>query len=297
MNDLPHILVVDDESINLAVIEEYLDEIECRSSFANDGQEAWELLEANPTDFDVIVLDRMMPRMTGMELLEKIIEHPVLKHCPVIMQTAMAAKNEVMEGIEAGSYYYLTKPFEGEMLISIVKAAINDRNQYMQLQSELDQSTRPLKKMRQAEFVFKNLQEARDLALFIANACPDAQKVVMGLSEILINAIEHGNLGISYDEKTLLVDDGRWEHEVENRLRQDVYKNKEALLTFSRDESGCHVVVRDEGEGFAWDQYLTISPERATHNHGRGIAMAVMLGLSKVEYRGCGNEVYLYIEG
>lgn len=297
MNNLPHILVVDDESINLSVIEEYLEEIECRSSFANDGQEAWELLEANPTDFDVIVLDRMMPRMTGMELLEKINENPILRHCPVIMQTAMAAKKEVMEGIEAGSYYYLTKPFEGEMLISIVKAAINDRNQYKELQSELDQSTRPLKKMFRAEFGFKSLQEARDLALFIANACFDAQKVVMGLSEILINAIEHGNLGISYDEKTVLVDDGRWEQEVENRLQQDNYRNKQALLIFNRDESGCHIVVKDQGQGFEWDNYLTISPERATHNHGRGIAMAVMLGFSKVEYRGCGNEVYLFLEG
>ncbi len=297
MNNLPHILVVDDEPINLSVIEEYLEEIECRASFANDGQEAWELLEANPTDFDVIVLDRMMPRMTGMELLEKINENPILRHCPVIMQTAMAAKKEVMEGIEAGSYYYLTKPFEGEMLISIVKAAINDRNQFKRLQSELEQSTRPLKKMYKAEFGFKSLQEARDLALFIANACLDAQKVVMGLSEILINAIEHGNLGIGYDEKTVLVDNGCWEQEVENRLQQDNYRNKQALLIFTRDESGCHIVVKDQGQGFEWDNYLKISPERATHNHGRGIAMAVMLGFSKVEYRGCGNEVYLFIEG
>ena len=295
MSDLPHILVVDDEPINLVVIKEFLSVISCRMTLADDGQEALDILEANPEDFDLILLDRMMPKLNGMEVLEKMSHHPILQHCPVILQTAMAAKKEIIEGINAGAFYYLTKPFEGDMLVSIVRAAIADRQQSKFLQSEIEKSTRPLKCLRQAEIAFQTLQDARDLALFIANTCPEPQSLVMGLSEILINAIEHGNLAISYDEKTLLNNEGRWEQEVEARIQQDAYKDKQAIINFSRDKSGCHIVVKDQGDGFNWDDYLTISPERATDNHGRGIALAIMMGFDKVEYRGCGNEVYLFV--
>ncbi len=293
--NLPHILVVDDEPINLAIIKEYLKNIDAKLSFANDGGEAWALLEANPDDFDIILLDRMMPIMTGMEVLDKISNHPTLKKCPVIMQTAMASNSEISEGISAGAYYYLTKPFEADMLRSIVNAAISDQKNNQLLQVELDSISRPIAKMYQAEFGFKTLQEARDLATLIAKVCHDSKKIIMGLSEFLINAVEHGNLEITYNEKTILNNEARWEQEVENRLQNDKYKSREALLKFSHNDLGYHITIKDEGAGFIWDNYLEMSPDRATDNHGRGIALAASLGFDKIEYRGCGNEVYLFI--
>lgn len=293
--DLPHILVVDDEPINLAIVEEYLEGIDARVSFANDGGEAWTILDANPDDFSVILLDRMMPVMTGMEVLEKISAHPVLKKCPVIMQTAMASDNEVSEGIRAGAYYYLTKPFEADVLRAIVNAAIKYQRNNQLLQIELDSIARPIANMRQAEFGFRTLQEARDLATLIASTCQEPKKIIMGLSEILINAIEHGNLEITYDEKTMLNNENRWEQEVENRLQQEEYKDREANLKFSSNELGYHIIIKDQGAGFIWDDYLTVTPERATDNHGRGIALAAGHSFDKIEYLGCGNEVYLFI--
>lgn len=296
MTDLPHILVVDDEPINLAVIEEYLSEIECRVSLANDGQEAIDMLEANPQDFDVILLDRMMPRLNGIQVMERISANPEIKRCPIILQTAMAAKNEIIEGMNAGAFYYLTKPFDGDMLLSIVNAALLEQKNEQTLREDVDKSTRPLKNLRSAEFEFQSLQEVHDLALFIANACPQPERVVMGLSEMLINAIEHGNLKIGYEEKTTLNNEGRWEQEIERRLNLDENKDKFATLSFKKDASGCYIVVKDQGNGFKWQEYMTMSVERATDNHGRGIAMAAMLGFDKVEYRGCGNEVELFVK-
>ncbi len=292
---LSHILVVDDEPLNLILIEEYLEGLDVRLSFAKNGREAWDLLTAEPDGFDVVLLDRMMPKMTGMEVMERMSGHPVLKNCPVIMQTAMASQSEKSAGIKAGAYYYLTKPFDGATLISIVKSALDDLQKYKSLQTELADRTETIRNIRQATFKFGTLQEAHDLALMIAGFCSSSPKILMGLSEILINAVEHGNLEIGYDEKTVLNNEGRWEQEIENRLQQDKYKYKEATLTFSSDETGYHITIRDDGQGFVWGDYLTISPKRVTDNHGRGIAMAVGLGFNKIEYHGCGNEVYLFI--
>ncbi|HBT43645.1 MAG TPA: response regulator receiver protein, partial [Rhodospirillaceae bacterium] len=60
-----------------------------------------------------------MPEMDGMEVLAKIKGDPDLKAIPVIMQTAMDLEAEIVDGIEAGVYYYLTKPYDVDVLVSV----------------------------------------------------------------------------------------------------------------------------------------------------------------------------------
>jgi CheY-like chemotaxis protein len=287
---------VDDEPHNLEIITEYLEDAEYQLSTAENGAIAWQMLESEPQSFDVIVLDRMMPEMDGMEVLARMKEHPELRHCPVILQTARAARDDVLEGMQAGAYYYLTKPFEEDMLFSVVDAAVRERFQYKELQLELEQSTQTLGLMDSASFSFQTLDHARSLASLVANACPEPSRVVVGLSELMINAVEHGNLGISYDDKTLFNEQGSWLEEVEKRLRQEPNKNKFATLEFQRSNDEIKIIVKDQGSGFDWQPYLKMCADRATDNHGRGIAMAGILSFSRVEYQGKGNEVYAFVD-
>lgn len=292
----PHILIVDDEPHNLEIISEYLEEADYQLSTAENGAIAWQMLESEPQSFDVVLLDRMMPEMNGMEVLAKIKEHPVLTHCPVILQTARAAKEDIMEGMQAGAYYYLTKPFEEDMLLSVVDTAIRERLHYKELQQDLEESTKTLSLMNSACFSFQSLDQARSLASLVANACPEPSKVVMGLSELMINAVEHGNLGITYEDKTRFNERGIWIEEVEKRLESEQNKHKFASLEFRRSDRGVSVIVKDQGDGFDWQPYMQMSVERAADNHGRGIAMAGMLSFSRVEYQGNGNEVHAFID-
>lgn len=292
----PHILAVDDEPHNLEIISEYLDDRGYRVSLAENGTIAWDKLEADPHSFDVILLDRMMSGMDGMEVLAKIKQHPVLTHCPVILQTARAAREDILEGMKAGAYYYLTKPFEEEMLFSIVSAAVSERQHYKKLQKDLQEHCESLGLMDSACFSFQNLEQARSLASFIANACPEPSSVVMGLSELLINAIEHGNLGITYEDKTYFNEQGIWLQEVEKRLQQEQNKNKFATVEFLRLEKVIQMVIKDQGNGFDWKPFLEMSIERVADSHGRGIAMAGMLSFSRVEFQGNGSEVHVFID-
>jgi len=295
MNLPPHILVVEDEPLNMEFIKECLQDTDYQLSYAEDGAIALQILEASPGKFDVILLDRMMPNISGMEVLKRIIAHPELRHCPVIFQTACTSNDEIIEGMEAGAHYYLTKPFQEEMLLSIVKTAVNDRINYKQLQQELSQSIRPLQLMYSGDFYFQSLDEGRDLATFIARACPDGSSIVMGLSELLINAIEHGNLGIGYDDKTLFVSEGCWQAEINKRLELPENKDKFAKLSFRRSEKSIEIIIKDKGEGFDWKKYVNVDPARAFDNHGRGIALAAMLGFSQLSYHEGGSKVYATI--
>ncbi|MCB1801962.1 MAG: response regulator [Gammaproteobacteria bacterium] len=292
MNDaIPTILVADDEPFNVEILLEYLEDTGYNIVTANDGQEAWDLLEADADKFDVVILDRMMPRMTGMEVLQKIKQHPLLQSLPVILQTALAAKQEILEGLQAGAYYYLTKPFDEDMLLSVLATAVDDRRRYLKAIEESDVASRTFGLMREACFTFRTLSSARDMATVLANAFPDPRRVVIGLTELLVNAVEHGNLGITYDEKSQLREEERWEQEVEARLADPAYSEREVSVHYSRESDGIHVLIKDQGEGFDWKKYVDMDPARAFDSHGRGIAMSRMISFDDIEYRGCGNEV------
>ncbi len=140
-------------------------------------------------------------------------------------------------------------------------------------------------------FRFQTLEAARYLALMLANACPEPGKVVVGLTELMINAVEHGNLEISYEEKTRLFEMDCWDSEVSRRLSESPYADRQVRVEFARLCDRIQVTITDEGQGFDWRQYLNIDIARVHHKHGRGIAMSRLISFDEVEYRGPGNEV------
>ena len=84
------VLVVDDDPSNREALTWNLKRAGYRALTAEDGQEGWDHLQEDPERFHAVLLDRMMPRMDGMEVLARIKRHPSLKALPVIMQTAVA---------------------------------------------------------------------------------------------------------------------------------------------------------------------------------------------------------------
>lgn len=240
----------------------------------------------------MVLLDRMMPNMDGMQVLEKVRTHADIRHIPIIMQTAAASKEQMLEGIAAGVYYYLTKPYDEETMLAIVSAAIRDYDTFRQMREDIQRFKRKIHLIKESHFRVQTLDDAAYLGTFLAGFFPEPERVITGLSELLINAVEHGNLGISYDEKSDLLHRDKWREEVERRLELPENRNKYAEIHYCREESEIFVSVKDQGSGFDWRRYLEIEPERATHNHGRGIAMARALSFDSMEFQGNGNEVH-----
>ena len=296
--DSPVILVVDDEPLNLDIIEEYLrggDESYIIET-ANNGVEAMEKLEAAPDKYDTVLLDRMMPKMSGMEVLEKMSAHPDLKYIPVILQTAKVSKKDILEGLKAGAYYYLTKPFTREFLHSVVKTAVKDRSFNKALLKSLSVTRSSIKLLKNAHFEFRSLEDIKAVSSLVACSCDEPDKVAMGLSELMINAVEHGNLNIGYDEKSELRKTDQWESEIEKRLALPEYKDVFASIDIANDDNSVTFTIIDQGDGFEWDEFMEFNTSRVMDNHGRGIAMANQLYFSSLEYGGNGNTVKVMVE-
>ncbi|MEW9898275.1 response regulator [Chitinivorax sp. PXF-14] len=286
-----NLLIVDDEPFNLEILTEYLHDAGYGVTAAEDGQAAWDILQQPGNQFDAVLLDRMMPRMNGMELLAKVKALPEFDTLPVIMQTAMGSPDSVREGLQAGAYYYLTKPFERDTLLAIVGAAIKDRREQRALIRQLAQQVSTLTLLSQGRFRFRSLEDAQNLSALLSSMCPNPEKVSLGLSELLINAVEHGNLGISYRDKSELLHAGRWRDEVDVRLTLPAYCARQVTVDVERSEQEIRITITDEGEGFDWAPFLEFTPERAFDPHGRGISMARMLSFDRLQYQGKGNQV------
>lgn len=285
------VLLVEDDEIIALLIEDALTDVGLEVVTLGDGQAAWEHLQGSDSEFDVILTDRNMPRMDGLALLRKLKETPALHDIPVILETGETRPASIQEGIDHGAHYYLTKPFKPDVLVAIVNAAIDQYRDYRQLRESVRRAERPFAFLHHGSFRFRGVEEGRLLANFFAQAAPDPGKLVIGLQELLINAVEHGNLGLSYQDKTDLLMEDRWQEEVDRRLELPEYRERYVEVVFERLPDAIRFTIIDQGEGFDWSKYLDFDPARIFDPHGRGIAMARKMSFSALEYQGKGNSV------
>jgi CheY-like chemotaxis protein len=110
-----HVLVADDEPHIGRIIKMKLEQGPFRVTLAYDGQEAIDLLEAE-NDIDLVLLDLMMPNLSGLDVLARIRSSDRLKHLPCIILTAAGQETQHQRAMELGATEFLTKPFSPKKL-------------------------------------------------------------------------------------------------------------------------------------------------------------------------------------
>ena len=118
------ILVVDDEPINQQVLKNHLSGQDFQLTQAMNGAEAIEAIR-NSEPFDLILLDVMMPRMSGYEVCEKIRQEFLASELPIIMITAKNQLQDIVQGLSLGANDYLPKPFHKEELLARINTQLD----------------------------------------------------------------------------------------------------------------------------------------------------------------------------
>lgn len=289
------ILIIEDDFIIAGFIEDVLQDSGKSLIFKESAEEAWALLQDEAFNPGLILLDRQLPGMDGIDFLRQLKSTERFQRLPVIMETSMDDQASIQEGLQAGAYYYLTKPLEREIVLTLVNAAWAEYETWLQTREALSGAEKTLQHLYRGEFLFKSIQEGEPIMSALANICPQPEKVITGLRELMINAVEHGNLAISYDEKTQFIKSLQLPDEIAKRLAMPEYRDKNVSVTLHRDEKNIEMIFKDEGDGFDWQKYLEFDPKRAFDPHGRGIAMAKNLSFDSLEYQGNGNTVKVMI--
>ena len=282
------LLLVDDDRMFLSTISPLLEKEGFSLQYAYNGAEAIDILRENSAGIAAVLLDWNMPGMCGLDVLKWIKQQPHLEPVQVIMQTANDDGAFIQQGIDEGAFYYLVKPTRREVLLSTVRAAIADYHRRRDLLRKLRDSENSFRLLEEGTFKFRTITEGDFLAVRIANISSSPEEA-MHVSELLANAVEHGNLGITYDEKTVLLDKGQFEAEVKRRMMLPENRDKCVTMKVKRDANELNVLIEDQGQGFNWEKYLTIDDERIFDNHGRGIA--ICNAYLKLQYFDKGNKV------
>lgn len=291
------ILVVEDDRIERTFMEQQINDLGHRMIPAENGQHALEMLVAHEDEVDIILMDRIMPVMDGLTAVRKIKERAEFRKIPIVMVTGSSSSHEIKEGIDAGVFYYLTKPVNDDVLKSVLSAAVREVKQYQTLSEELKRHRTSFNLIHTCKFTFHTIEEAESLCAFMAHCFPDPDRALPGLAELLFNAIEHGTYDIGYDRKSELIEAGTLRAEIVRRQGLKEYEGRvvEALIT--RKEDGVYAVITDQGKGFDWKKFMTIEPSRATDNHGRGIAQARAISFDRLTYNETGNQAIGFVSG
>ena len=284
------VMAVDDDEINLEILIKNLKDSGYDTLAYNDGQEAWQHMNDNPESFDIVLLDKMMPKMNGIDLLCKMKEHSLLKNVPVIIQTGDVGVNEVKEGMDRGAYYYLCKPFDPTVMVAMVNAASRDCIKRNNIYKHITDETTIAEMLIDGSFEYGSIAEAKKLASALSFNAQKPDRIYTALLELMVNSIEHGMLDIGYEEKGKLLSSGRLMEEVNKRLSTPQNSNKKVRVVVKCHANEIEVVISDGGNGFKWQKYIDFDPLRLTEPNGRGIATAKLMG-TKVNFNETGNVV------
>lgn len=165
---VPTVLVVDDTPDNLALISSLLKE-HCKVKVANSGEKALKYLESS-TPPDLILLDIMMPGLSGYDVIKQLKSNPEVSHVPVIFLTAMASVDDEEKGFSLGAADYITKPISPSILKARVTTQLENKNaadilkhQNVYLESEVQKRTQEISAIQDVTiFVLASLAETRD---------------------------------------------------------------------------------------------------------------------------------------
>jgi adenylate cyclase len=138
VTESPRILVVDDTPVNVTLLRDLLKAKGYAVTTAASGPEALERIDREPPD--LVLLDVMMPGMTGYDVCRKLCENPPTSLLPVVMVTALDPAQERVKGLEAGADNFLTKPINQPELLARVRSLLRIK----QLHDELAALNRSL---------------------------------------------------------------------------------------------------------------------------------------------------------
>jgi hypothetical protein len=143
--------------------------------------------------------------------------------------------------------------------------------------------------LRHLELECQTREQAESVADVIAALLPDPLLGRLGLVELLLNAIEHGNLEIGNALKSQLIRERRFEDELAARLIREPYCSRRVHVTVEISYPVIEIAIRDDGAGFAWRSALASTLDASDCPNGRGIALVTGTCFPDLEYRDPGN--------
>lgn len=287
------VLIVEDDAAIRSMTEKTINRAGYETQSAADGEQGLKLFkEFKP---EVVLSDINMPVMNGLEMLERVrsVDADVL----FIIFSTLDSPEYILQALRLKANDYLIKPVPGRVVTALLDkyaTIIAGRTRNREVLGMIYSLTLGMKIGNDIDLVSRVIDQ---LMLETEKNIGPADRfgVHLGLVEILTNSIEHGNLEISYEEKSLAMAGTvtQWKEFLQQRYQNPMYADRLVNLEFKLDKNRCEWLFTDQGPGFDWKNIPDPSQlDNLLEAHGRGIMLS-SIQFDEITYLGNGNQVRL----
>ncbi|MGK5095151.1 response regulator [Deltaproteobacteria bacterium TL4] len=286
-------LLVDDEPY----IRDFLSKVLGRNSIcthqASNGQEALEVLKQQ--HIDLIITDVRMPFMDGIQLTRQVRkEYPEM---PIVVLSGFTDEEMVIAALRGGANNFLNKPVDHHEFLHVIlplvaiieqrRTQIFDYRLLQKLSGEICLGNDLKAIPATVDFLVQHLKTGPYTSRL--------HGLKIGLQEMLVNAIEHGNLAITNAEKEEALEKGTFEKLLQERLEVKEYQSRKVSIQYEFTPAKALFKIIDAGKGFDWLKFADeFGQSRLMAKSGKGILFA-RLYCDEVHYDEKGTQVSLVI--
>jgi len=286
------VLLVEDELSSLCYLEQALKQEGFDYRTATDGRIGFDVFKEFQPDF--VLSDINMTEMSGIELLEKV--KAIKPETIVVMLTAYNSEQYVVDAMKLGANNYLKKPIPKDTFLAFLRKYENIIEMY-----DIDKKVSTYQLNNDFTLVFPTnfdiIPSVVNLLVSETEGVLSPEKqldIRLGLSELLLNAVEHGNLGITFFEKSDAIMNDTLIDLYNERLLVPEMLNRTVEVRYTFRNGLCEWVITDQGKGFDFRAIPDPSSEEGLLRlHGRGIFIC-KFQFDEMEYLGCGNQVKVF---
>ena len=244
---------------------------------------------------DMVITDIRMPKLDGLSVAMTIKEEA--PHVPITVVTGHGTESMAIEALRAGVTDFIKKPVRLEDLsAALARMEASRQLAAPHAQGEMPQSVEVVE--RTWKYRLRNELEiipefVDGLLGHVTSGMNDhaVMELNIALRELILNAIEHGNLGLSFEEKSQALEEGKLSALLEERNRLPEYEGRHVTITASRLQKVVYIQIADMGAGFDWhDLADPMDPANLLSSHGRGVLLARM-SVDGLTYNEKGNQV------
>ena len=298
MNKPLRVLLIDDEQLVRDELGGLLVDEGYALTTASDGDEGLTRFRSEAPD--MVITDVRMPRRDGLSVAMTIRQES--PSTPVTVITGHGNETMVLDALRAGVTDFIKKPVRFEdisVALERMQAALRQARQQV---GDLPVAVEIVERT----WVYRIANDLTAIPLFVdvllRHALPSSSprtlsELSVALRELLINAIEHGNLGLTYEEKTHALELGTLRQLVDDRRANPERSALRTTVWMQRSGDDLRIRIRDQGLGFDWRRLPDpTDPANILADHGRGVLLAA-LAVDELTYNEAGNEVTVLKRG
>lgn len=265
-------------------------------SLKDEDENAIRSLRAQKSEIDAVVLDWRQQSVKNAEFARSLASLCYELELPVLVLACADAAETIALAKEAGLANCLTAPCPLNELKTNLINLTSGMASPLESAPELDLPIADAFSLLQScKFQFRTPEDVELLVPLLSRMFPDPDRSIAGIADLMMNAIEHGNLEIGHERKSEWIARGVYQNEFLKRLHTPPYSTRWGEVIINRRADGVLIIIMDQGCGFCWQNFVELEQPAVVEANGHGIARATKVSFDEVRFNHQGNQVTAFV--